>query len=248
MKILLTGASSWVGAEIARQLHESGCQLVGLDLPAAAPIQEDDFSEFHYADVADPAAWGPWVAGSAAVVHLAIARAPDELFRTNVEGTYRLFDAVHRYGVGRVVLVGSAPVHIQAARRGQLAAHGDCLAGPGGDFGYDLTKCLQEQIARQFCATYGMTALVLRAGHIVDGRAGRDPHGRLLADLAYCRGGWVDRGDLARAVVAAALSWRGQGYEAFHLIGSRTARNHFNIERTEQELGVVCEYGFENYS
>ena len=35
----------------------------------------------------------------------------------------------------------------------------------------------QEEIARDFCATYGMQAIALRAGHIVDGQAGKKIHG-----------------------------------------------------------------------
>ncbi len=248
MKILLTGATSWAAAEIAHQLDQAGQQVIGLDLNTPPDSRQAVFSEFRKTDVADPASWGDWLAGTGAAVHLAIAREAGALFRTNVEGTYRLFEAARRHGVSRLVLIGSAPVHIPAAERQRLSLRGDCVAAEGDDFGYDLTKCLQERIARHFSVTYGMAVLVLRAGHLVDGRAGADPLGRPLASLRYCRGGWVDRGDLARAVLAALLDWQGGGYEVLNVIGSFQARQEFEMERTEQELGVVCDYGFWEYS
>ena len=58
---------------------------------------------------------------------------------------------------------------------------------------YDLTKRLQEEIARDYCETHGMTTIVLRAGHIVDGRSEKDLKGRSLSTLTYCRGvGFAD--------------------------------------------------------
>ena len=82
-----------------------------------------------------------------------------------------------------------------------------------------------------------MRAIALRSGHIVDGRARVDPHGTPLSELEYCRGGWICRYDLARVVVAA-LACDADGYDAFHVIGSRDARERFDVDRTEEVLGV----------
>jgi hypothetical protein len=91
-----------------------------------------------------------------------------------------------------------------------------------------------------------MRAVVLSAGHLVDGRSEVDPKGRALADLKYCRGGWLCRYDLAQACLNA-LELDLEGYNAFHVIGSRAARAHFDIERTENELGMTFESKFEAY-
>jgi len=74
----------------------------------------------------------------------------------------------------------------------------------------------------------------------------QDPRGRPLADLKYCRGGWVCRYDLARAVVAA-LAWRGRGYEAFHIIGDRRMRGRFDVARAKASLGIELETDFSGY-
>ncbi len=94
----------------------------------------------------------------------------------------------------------------------------------GDDHLYDLTKRLQEEVARDFCATFAMTAVVLRAGHLVDGVQGVDAHGRPLAELRYARGGWLCHHDLARACLQA-LRFPRAGYHAFHVVGSRAARH-----------------------
>lgn len=91
-----------------------------------------------------------------------------------------------------------------------------------------------------------MTAIVLRAGHIVDGRNETDLKERPLSMLAYCRGGWICRYDLANACLKALDSDK-EGYHAFHIIGSKEAENHFDIYRTEKELGLIFRSRFDQY-
>ncbi len=47
--------------------------------------------------------------------------------------------------------------------------------------------------------------------------------------------------------IVEALNLTVAGYSAFHIIGSAGAREHFDIERTERELGLVCAERFERY-
>jgi len=247
MKILITGALGWTAQSIVQDLHAAGCRVFGIDLPGKRLDPDAPYEAVFYGDVADGDFIAASLEGVDALVHLAIAGSPEKAFRTNVEGTYRAFEAARLNGLQKVVLMGSAPVHLAPVPGLVLDARRGCLSGPGGDFQYDLTKCLQESMARQFCETYGMTAVTLRAGHIVDGEAAVDPKGRPLSELTYSRGGWVDRQDLARAVTAALTRWNGQGYEAFHVIGARQALNHFDVGRAEEELGITFQYRFENY-
>ena len=52
------------------------------------------------------------------------------------------------------------------------------------------------------------------------------------------------RDDLAEACLKA-LYFGAKGYHAFHIIGSRESRKHFDIERTEEELGFRPRVTFE---
>ena len=80
-----------------------------------------------------------------------------------------------------------------------------------------------------------MHCVALRAGHIVDGRRQIDPSGRPLAELDHCRGGWVCRGDLARAVVGA-VEADAAGYSAYHVVGARMGSERFGTDRAESAL------------
>jgi nucleoside-diphosphate-sugar epimerase len=118
---------------------------------------------------------------------------------------------------------------------GKVDARAGLPTSVGGDHLYDLTKRLQEAITRDFCETYEMEVVVLRAGHVVDGIKGVDAKCTPLRELEYCRGGWVCRHDLAEACLEA-LYFGAKGYHAFHIIGSRESQEHFDIERTEEKL------------
>lgn len=185
-----------------------------------------------------------------AIVHLAVAVEPDDYslpktpFSTNVQGTYNVFDAARREDASKVVVVGSAPVHLMPLDGSKVDARSALHTTAGSDHLYDLTKRLHEEIARDFCETYSMNAVVLRAGHVVDGVEGVDMEGTALERLEYCRGGWVCRHDLAQACLKA-LSFGAKGYQSFHIIGSREAREHFDVERAEDELGFHPRVTFE---
>ena len=254
-RVLVTGAAGWTAVAILKALRQAGYEIVALDLPAAARNRNlanladhvvlADIASFP--DVVDAAR------ATTAIIHLAVAAAesayhgPDIPFAVNVKGTYNVFEAARRNGVGRIVLMSEAAVHLPAVDGEQLDATSDWRSDAGGDHLYDLTKRLQEEIAKDFCVTFGMSTVTLRAGHIVDGRAGVDPHGRPLAQVDYARGGWVCRYDLARTCVQA-LAYPRSGYDAFHVIGSREAAKRFDVGRTERALGFAFAERFDRYA
>jgi nucleoside-diphosphate-sugar epimerase len=254
VRILLTGAGGWTARPILEALLREGHEVVALDLPGYA-----------YYGGGSPHPPVRWIGGSVsdlasveeaarsveAIIHLAVAVEPNDYscpkvpFSTNVLGTYNVFEASRRQEVSKVVLMGSAPVHLAPLERGRVDARTQLPTSSGGDHLYDLTKRLQEEIARSFCETYEMEVVVLRAGHVVDGIKGVDAKGSPLGELKYCRGGWVCRHDLAQACLEA-LSFDAKGYHAFHIIGSRESREHFDIERTEEMLGFRPRVSFED--
>ena len=250
---MVTGAGGWTAHAILDALLREGHEVVALDLPGYAyhgdgsphpPVRWIGESVTDLAGVED-AAWSV-----EAIIHLAVAGGPNDYscpkmpFSTNVLGTYNVFEAARRQEVSKVVLMGSAPVHLAPLERGRVDARTRLPTSAGGDHLYELTKRLQEEIARGFCETYEMEVVVLRAGHVVDGINGVDAKGTPLGELQYCRGGWVCRHDLAEACLEA-LSLDAKGYHAFHIIGSRESREHFDIERTEEKLGFRPRVTFE---
>jgi nucleoside-diphosphate-sugar epimerase len=253
VRILVTGAGGWTARPILVALLREGHEVVALDLPGYA-----------YHGDGSPHPPARWIEGSVtdlagveeaarsveAIIHLAISVEPNDYscpkmpFSTNVLGTYNVFEAARGQDVSKVMLMGSAPVHLAPLESGRVDARTRLPTSTGGDHLYDLTKRLQEEIARDFCQTYEMDVVVLRAGHVVDGIKGVDAKGTPLGDLEYCRGGWVCRHDLAEACLEA-LSFDAKGYHAFHIIGSSESRDHFDIERTEEKLGFHPRVTFE---
>lgn len=254
MKILVTGAGGWTARAILEVLVREGHEVVALDLLGHVCLEGGSSpapARWIEGSVADAASVEAAARSVGAIIHLAVAVGPNDYsspevpFSTNVLGTYNVFEAARREETSQVVLIGSAPVHLTLLEGGKVNARTGLPTSSGGDHLYDLTKRLQEEIARDFCETYSMNAVVLRAGHVVDGVKGVDANGTPLEELEYCRGGWVCRYDLAGACLKA-LSFGAKGYHAFHIIGSREAREQVDIERTEDELGFRPRVTFED--
>lgn len=255
MKILVTGAFGWTAEAIIQGLRQADHEIFAFDLPTAVcpPQIRPLISGVCLGDVAQIEQVDEAVHAADAIVHLAVAvgdgdyQSPDIPFKTNVQGTYNIFEAARRHNVQKTILMSSAAVHLPHAAGEKISAVDHWVSSYGEDHFYDLTKYLQEVIAKDFCRTFGMSAITLRAGHIVDGRREVDPAGRNLSSLDYCRGGWVCRYDLAAASVKA-VALQSSGYNAFHVIGSYQARQRFDIDRTEKQLGLNFESLFERYA
>ncbi len=249
MRVLVTGAHGWTAKSIIEALVKAGHDISGLDLPGTQPLVDSLVTGTYQGSVSDYDFILNATKNKDVIVHLAVAingayETPEIPFNVNVRGTANIFAAALENKIERIVLMSSAPFHVNFA--GKLHAVNDRIQGSDGDFMYDLTKCLQEDIASYYAKTQGLTAITLRAGHIVDGRTGLDPAGRSLTSIQYGRGAWICRYDLARAVVKA-ITYDVEGYDAFHIIGAIDAKQRFDIERTEEIFGFVPEIQFEAY-
>lgn len=254
MRILVTGAFGWTAQSIIEKLYQEGYDIISFDLPSAScPQLVKDYSkEIIKGDVSNTRDVAKAINKVDVIIHLAVAVDIDYYenidipFKVNVQGTYNVFEAAKQSNIQKIILISSAPVHIPMEKDGKLDAVKDWVSCSGGDHLYDLTKHLQEEIARDYCNTYNTNAIVLRAGHIVDGRREVDPKNRPLSEIDYCRGGWVCRYDLAEACIKS-LNYNNKGYDAFHIIGALDAEKNFDIERTKEVLGLKFENRFKEY-
>jgi nucleoside-diphosphate-sugar epimerase len=113
MRILVTGASGFVGAALVRRLVAQGHHVVALTRPGAPPPG----CATHACDLG---AGEPLTlpAGTEAVVHLAQSRAyrafpgdAGEMFRVNVAGAQRLLEAAAEAGVSRFCMASTGTVY-----------------------------------------------------------------------------------------------------------------------------------------
>jgi nucleoside-diphosphate-sugar epimerase len=197
MRVLVTGAAGRRFLSHTLQVLANIHSIVGLDLSEVGDLP--DSVDWVTGDVADRALVSSAMQGVEVVVHGAVASderaytSADGAFPTNVVGTYNVFDCARQHGVRRVILLSQAPVHFSTDN----ATRPVWRSSSGPDHLYDLTKRLQEEIARDFSEMFGLELVVIRWGHVVDAVAGVDPDGNSLADADYCRDGWVCCHDVA---------------------------------------------------
>lgn len=192
--------------------------------------------------------------GQDAVIHAAVRstlahghyRAGEiEPFDVNVRGTFNVFEAAREAGVVRVIFIASDETHVEHAP-GERVTGDTPYRGAPGDI-YDLTKHLQEEVGAWFAGVYGMDVIALRLGDIVDVMQGRSEWGDDDCERSMSENAWIDRYDVGRACLGALTLPRNSkgGYRRYHLVGAPGAREVFDVERTEADLGFQFTTGFD---
>lgn len=209
MRVLVTGASGFLGRAVAAAVRDAGHDVRTFQRrPSGVPGVTDVLGT-----MTDPAALDRAVSEVEAVVHLAakvsLAGDPADFVRVNVDGTRTLLDAARTAGVERFVFVSSPSVaHTGASIVGADATAADPVHARGD---YARTKARAELLALAADAP-GFAVVAVRphlvwgpgdtqlVGRIVDrARRGRLPlldSGAALIDSCY-----VD--NAASAMVAA---------------------------------------------
>ncbi|MBM3959636.1 MAG: NAD-dependent epimerase/dehydratase family protein [SAR202 cluster bacterium] len=152
MKLLVTGATGFIGGAVARHLLQQGHTVRALARPAHAPEEiAGQGYEPAPGDLLDPASLERATDGVDGVFHVAALysfwqRDPLAIYRVNVDGTQNLLEASRRSGVRRVVFTSSVGV-LRAPEQGELADE-TFLAKPGElPDHYHRSKLLAEQTA-----------------------------------------------------------------------------------------------------
>lgn len=117
MKCVVTGACGTVGLELVRQLLNTGCDVVGLDINESALYEAQiDYPEakFLFADIKNQAELNRyfyqtnWVFHTAALKHVDICeKHPLAALETNVRGTKNVVDAAIQQGVSSLVFTST---------------------------------------------------------------------------------------------------------------------------------------------
>ncbi len=113
MRALVSGATGFVGAAVARALLRDGWQVRALARAGSDRSNLEGLPlEIAVGDLNEPASLEPAVADCRALFHVAAdyrlgARDPEQLYRTNVEGTRNILTAARRAGVERSIYTSS---------------------------------------------------------------------------------------------------------------------------------------------
>lgn len=216
MLAFVTGATGFVGSHVARALAAHGADLrllvrSGSDLRNIEELEADRV----IGDLRDPASFTKAVTGCDAVFHVAAdyrlwVRDPEQMYRSNVEGTRAILQAARENKVRRVVYTSSvATMGFQS--NGHLANEDSPVSLTNMIGPYKRSKFMAEEIALE-AGRAGMDVVVVNPTTPVGERDIKPtPTGRIVVDFlkkkfpAYVDTGLnlVDVGECARGHVAA---------------------------------------------
>jgi len=188
MLAFVTGATGFVGSHVAGVLAEHGADLRLLVRSSSDPrnIQELK-AERVTGDLRDAASLKKTVAGCEVVFHVAAdyrlwVRDPDEMYRSNVEGTRTILEAARASGVRRVVYTSS--VATMGFTSNGHAANEDSPVSLANMIGhYKRSKFMAEEIAIE-AGRSGMDVVVVNPTTPVGERDIKPtPTGRIVVDF-----------------------------------------------------------------
>jgi len=194
MNVLVTGATGFVGANMARRLVAEGHRVRALVRPTSSlRALEGCPVEVRRGDILDPASVASAIKGCAQVFHAAAdyrlwARDPREIYRNNVEGTRTVLEACGNAGVERVVYTSSVGT-LGLPRDGSPGTETTpvSLADMIGD--YKRSKFMAERVAEEYIARGVPIVIVNPSNPIGSWEVRPTPTGQMILD--YLRGRMV---------------------------------------------------------
>jgi len=192
-KILITGASGFVGSAVARQLVDAGYSVRAL-VRGASPRGHLSGLDLDYfeGDLRDRNSVERATAGVRYVFHVAAdyrlwARNPSEIYASNVDGTRNLMEAALRSGVERVIYTSSVAT-VALRRDGTSADETTPLREDQGIGAYKRSKIAAERLVEAMVAERSLPAVIVNPSTPVGPRDVKPtPTGRIIVEAAKGR-------------------------------------------------------------
>ncbi|MEQ8334058.1 NAD(P)-dependent oxidoreductase [Nisaea sp.] len=160
-RVLLTGAGGGIGKRMRPALAGiypilRVTDMVDLGAPGLG-------EEVELADLTRAEDLARIVDGVDGIIHLggiSVEQDWEDILRTNIDGTYRLYEAAYKAGVKRIVFASSNHA-VGFYPRGQIL---DGSERPRPDCRYGLSKVFGEALSQYFADNYGLGILSIRIG------------------------------------------------------------------------------------
>ena len=160
-RILLTGAAGGLG-RILRERIKPWAEIVRLsDISDMGTAQEGE--EVVQCDLADKAAVHALMADVDVVLHfggISTENNFEAIMTANIQGTYNIYEAVHKAGVKRVVFASSN----HAVGFYKTTDYIDANSPRRPDGMYGISKCFGEDLSRYYYDRFGVETVCLRIG------------------------------------------------------------------------------------
>jgi dihydroflavonol-4-reductase len=200
MRALVTGATGFVGAAVARALLNAGWRVRALVRTGSDQRNLRQLAiELATGDLNDPPSLAQALGGCEALFHVAAdyrlgVTDPAPLYRTNVDGTRNVLDAARRAGVARIVYTSSVatvglPADGSPGTEDTPVALSDMIGH------YKRSKFLAEELVRGFAREGVPVIIVNPSTPIGPGDIKPTPTGQMVVDAAAGRTpAYVDTG------------------------------------------------------
>jgi len=188
MLAFVTGATGFLGSHVARVLADNGADMRLLVRSSSNLRNVEGLRADHaLGDLRDPASLEKAMAGCDVVFHVAAdyrlwVRDPNEMYRSNVEGTRAILEAARKNGVRRVVYTSSVAT-IGFTRNGYPANEDSPVSLADMIGHYKRSKFMAEQLALE-AGRSGLEVVVVNPTTPVgDQDVKPTPTGRIVVDF-----------------------------------------------------------------
>lgn len=194
-KALVTGGTGFIGSHVVRRVLQESIDVRCLVRPGSNRSNLDGlFVEWAEGDLRDPASLKRAVQGCDLLFHVAAdyriwARHPEELERTNVEGTRHLLEAAGEAGLRRIVFTSSVAAIGRPRQNGHLGiGQEDLDPPPDQQVGpYKKSKFASDRLARDF-ARQGLPVIVVNPSAPIGSHDVKPtPTGKMIVDFLNSR-------------------------------------------------------------
>ncbi len=189
--VLVTGASGFLGSAIAAALRAHGHAIRVLARPSSPRTNLSAADVVCEGDLRDRASLASALRGARYLFHAAAdyrlwARNPEEIRRSNVEGTRLIMEEAIRAGVERIVYTSS--VATLKLADGALSTEDNPLADGEGIGAYKRSKVAAERLVEAMIQRNGLPAVIVNPSTPIGPRDIRPtPTGRIVVEAASGR-------------------------------------------------------------